>query len=58
MPDLLVKLYDLPACAPVLERLQGVGIEVRRAVAVEKTIITEWVYNGMGLRAFFERLVP
>ena len=43
MPDLLVKLYDLPASAPVLERLQGVGVEVRRAVALEKTAITEWV---------------
>jgi hypothetical protein len=29
MPDLLVKLYDLPTGAPVLE-LRGDGIEVRR----------------------------
>jgi hypothetical protein len=43
MPDLLVKLYDLPASAPVLERLHGDGIEIRRAIAVEKTTITKWV---------------
>ena len=30
MPDLLVKLYDLPTGAPVLECLHGDGIEVRR----------------------------
>jgi hypothetical protein len=43
MPDLLVKLYDLPAGAPVLEQLAGDGIEVRCALATEKTIVTEWV---------------
>jgi len=43
MPDLLVKLYDLPASAPVLERLSGDGIEIRRAIAVEKATITRWV---------------
>ena len=43
MPDLLVKLYDLPESAAVLERLQGTGIAIRRALAVEKTTITEWV---------------
>jgi GNAT superfamily N-acetyltransferase len=43
MPDLLVKLYDLPACAPVQEQLAGNGIEIRRALATEKTIVTRWV---------------
>jgi len=43
MPDLLVRLYDLPASAPVLERLSANGIEIRRAIAVEKATITRWV---------------
>lgn len=43
MPDLLVKLYDMPASAPVLERLGGHGIEIRRAITAEKTTITKWI---------------
>jgi GNAT superfamily N-acetyltransferase len=36
MPDLLVKLYDLPTHLPVLERLAADGIEIRRALPAEK----------------------
>jgi GNAT superfamily N-acetyltransferase len=43
MPDLLVKLYDLPACAPVQEQVAADGIEIRCALATEKTIVTRWV---------------
>ena len=43
MPDLLVKLYALPASAPILERLARDGIEIRRAIAAEKRIVTRWV---------------
>lgn len=43
MPDLLVKLYNLPACVPVQERLAGDGIEIRRALAPEKTRVAKWV---------------
>jgi hypothetical protein len=43
MPDLLVKLYELPASFPLLQRLHAEGIEIRRAAAAEKTIITNWV---------------
>ena len=43
MPDLLVKLYDLPASAPVLERLKQTGIEIRRAVAAERATVAEWI---------------
>jgi hypothetical protein len=43
MPDLLVKLYDLPAIAPVLERLKHTGIEIRRAVAAERATVAEWI---------------
>lgn len=43
MPDLLVKLYDLPPLEPVLERPRQNGIEVRRALSPEKHLIAEWV---------------
>jgi GNAT superfamily N-acetyltransferase len=43
MPDLLVKLYDLPACVPVVEKLAGEDIEIRRALAAEKEIVTTWI---------------
>lgn len=43
MPDLLVKLYELPALEPVLARQQTAGVEVRRALAPEKHIVSAWV---------------
>ena len=43
MSDLLVKLYDLPSSAPLLEQLAESGITIRRALASEKTIVTRWV---------------
>jgi GNAT superfamily N-acetyltransferase len=43
MPDLLVKLYDLPTRLPVLERLAADGIEIRRALPAEKTLVSRWV---------------
>jgi GNAT superfamily N-acetyltransferase len=41
MPDMLVKLYELPDLAPALERTAGVTI--RRGMAPEKHIVVEWV---------------
>ncbi|MCX5660020.1 MAG: GNAT family N-acetyltransferase [Planctomycetota bacterium] len=43
MPDMLVKLYDLPPAAPVLDKLRQAGIEVRRPLAGEKQRVVEWV---------------
>ncbi|MGB7790278.1 MAG: hypothetical protein WBL39_03625 [Terrimicrobiaceae bacterium] len=43
MPDLLVKLCELPPSGPALERLRGSGIEIRRAIAAEKSTIARWV---------------
>ena len=43
MSDLLVKLYEFPQIAPVLERLQTDDILIRRAMAVEKSAVTDWV---------------
>lgn len=41
--DLLVKLYDLPESAVLLKKLRKRGIEIRRALAPEKTFVTDWV---------------
>jgi GNAT superfamily N-acetyltransferase len=43
MPDMLVKLYELPALAPALERTTAAGITIRRGLAPEKHIVTGWV---------------
>jgi len=43
MTDMLVKLYELPELAPVLVKQQAEGIDVRRALAAEKHLITNWV---------------
>lgn len=43
MPDMLVKLYDLPEQTTLLKRLEDAGIVVRRAIAPEKHIVTDWV---------------
>lgn len=42
MADLLVKLYELPTSAQVLETLRAEGIEIRRAIGPEKHAIVEW----------------
>ena len=42
MADLLVKLYDLPSSAQLLEALRGDGVEIRRAIGPEKHAITDW----------------
>jgi GNAT superfamily N-acetyltransferase len=42
MADLLVRLYDLPAAAPVVRGLAGQGIVVRRALASERSIVVGW----------------
>ncbi len=43
MPDLLVKLYNLPTMAPALERPNAAGIEIRQAHPAEKHPVVEWV---------------
>ena len=43
MPDMLVKLYDLPPVDPVLERLAADGIAVRTARAPEKPAVLAWM---------------
>ncbi len=43
MPDMLVKLYELPALEEVLAKQQADGITIRRALALEKQFVIEWV---------------
>jgi GNAT superfamily N-acetyltransferase len=40
MADLLVRLYDLPPLAPVVDALDRAGIEIRRALATERPQVT------------------
>jgi ribosomal protein S18 acetylase RimI-like enzyme len=48
MPDMLVKLYELPDLAPALERTTAAGITIRRGLAPEKHIAVEWVREYFG----------
>lgn len=48
MPDMLVKLYDLPDLAPALQRQKEQGIEIRRAIAPEKHVVVNWVRKTFG----------
>lgn len=42
MADLLVKLYELPESARLIEKLREDGVEIRRAIGPEKHAIVEW----------------
>lgn len=43
MTDLLVRLYDLPPLAPVLEQQHAAGITIRRPIPPEKHRVVDWV---------------
>lgn len=43
MPDMLVKLYELPPLEPVLQQQSDLGIEIRRALAPEKHLVLAWI---------------
>lgn len=43
MPDMLVKLYDLPSSKPSIEVLAKEGITIQRAMAPDKVRILSWV---------------
>ncbi|MCY3779139.1 MAG: GNAT family N-acetyltransferase [Chloroflexi bacterium] len=43
MPDMLVKLYDLPELEPVLARQRVMGITIRRGMAPEKFLVLDWI---------------
>lgn len=43
MPDMLVKLYELPVAAPIMNKLADAGVEIRRPIAPEKHVVVQWV---------------
>ena len=43
MPDMLVKLYDLPPAEPSIAQCAAKGVTIRREMPYEKTIVLEWV---------------
>ena len=43
MPDMLVKLYDLPELAPALARQRAAGVTIRRGMSPEKHRALEWI---------------
>ena len=43
MPDMLVKLYELPSWEEKVKKLTEKGIKVRRAIPPEKAKILDWI---------------
>lgn len=43
MPDMLIKLYDLPAHEPLIARQRDAGINIRRGMPPEKHLVLDWV---------------
>lgn len=48
MPDMLVKLYDLPDEAPALAQSHAFGVEIRRAMAPDCQRVLDWVRTHSG----------
>lgn len=48
MPDMIVKLYNIPELEPEVKKLREAGIEIRRAIAPEKHLIVKWVRDSFG----------
>jgi predicted N-acetyltransferase YhbS len=48
MPDMLVKLYDLPEVESLVKRLNDQGIVIRTAMPHEKHHVVEWVRSSFG----------
>lgn len=43
MPDMLVKLYELPSSVPVMEKLAQQKIRIHRALAPDKERVLKWI---------------
>jgi GNAT superfamily N-acetyltransferase len=48
MPDMLVKLYELPDCDELFARLAAEGVDIRRAIPPEKHVVVKWVRETFG----------
>ena len=43
MPDMLVKLYDLPALEPAISNQRVAGVNIRRGMTPEKFLVLGWI---------------
>ena len=43
MPDMLVKLYELPDLAPELAAQKTSGVDIRRALNPERHLVLDWI---------------
>jgi GNAT superfamily N-acetyltransferase len=43
MPDMLVKLYDLPPRDASLDHCKAMGITIRRPMPYEKSLVLDWI---------------
>ena len=48
MPDMLVKLYDLPSVTPLLEKLEAENITIRRPIGPENYAVIRWINENFG----------
>jgi GNAT superfamily N-acetyltransferase len=48
MPDLLVKLYELPDTRPQIDALRSEGVNIRKAMVYEKLHVVRWVTETFG----------
>ncbi|MBQ8642799.1 MAG: GNAT family N-acetyltransferase [Clostridia bacterium] len=48
MPDLLVKLYELPAAEPFVARVKEQGIVIRRPIGPENYAVIRWINEHFG----------
>ncbi|MFW5981669.1 MAG: GNAT family N-acetyltransferase [Halanaerobiaceae bacterium] len=50
MPDMLVKLYQLPDCLEDIKNLSEDGIKIRRPIPPEKSTLVQWVRKNFGTK--------
>lgn len=48
MQDMLVRLYDLKDHGPLMQKLEADGVDIRRPLAAEKSIVIDWVTRHFG----------
>jgi len=48
MPDLLVKLYDLPNTWDFVSQQSAIGVTIRKPIGPEKHVVIEWVRGTFG----------
>ena len=48
MPDMLVKLYELPSVTPFLEKLSKENITIRRPIGPENYAVIRWINENFG----------